>query len=240
MGDVMILHYYTKEEIDFLASIKGTDTYKNIAAKFNKKFNTNISKEAIRRKLKRGLYVSRVSKYTDEQDNFIKENLQLYSYKKLREMFYEKYGIEITEQAIADRRRRKYYSEPTKYSDKVDFRMYWCEDGIGIEKERDGRVLVKVSDNQGNKRENWKYKHHYIWEKHYGPIPEQHRVLFLDGDTRNFNINNLACVPLPYICIMGANKWQFQNPELTRTAIKWCELFYTMKNLNSGDDKNEK
>lgn len=225
----MKIHYYTEKEIEFLKRIKGTDSYRNIALRFNTKFNTNITKEAIRRKINRGLSVSHVPKYTEEQDNFIKENLSIFSYKKVSELFYEKYGIEITEQAIADRRRRVYCIDVNKYSDKKDFSMNWCNFPIGTEIERDGSIMVKVSNELRNGDNNWKYKHHYIWEKHNGPVPEKHRILFLDGNKKNFNIDNLVCVPLKYICVMAANKWQFKNFEITKTAIKWCELFYSLK-----------
>ena len=82
-------HLYTQEEIDFLKKSKGTDTYKNIAICFNTKFNANISDEAIRRKMARGFYVSHVPKYTEEQDNFIKEYSKMYSFKKARVEFFK-------------------------------------------------------------------------------------------------------------------------------------------------------
>jgi len=40
----------------------------------------------------------------------------------------------------------------------------------------------------------WKLYHRYIWEKHYGKIPEKHVVMFIDGDTLNCNINNIKCI----------------------------------------------
>ena len=180
------MHSYTEEENSFLESVKGTNTYKNIANEFNRKFNCNISKEAIRRKIARGLYVSHAPKYTQEQDDFIRENAKVYSLEKVKADFEKLYGFEITRQAIADRCRRVYFSAPSRAYEKIDYRQYWCERPIGTEIEKDGYILIKIDNQIRNKHSNWKYKHHYIWEQKNGKIPKNHRVIFLDGNNRNF------------------------------------------------------
>ena len=225
-------HLYTEEQNAFLQDIKGKDTYKNIADKFNEKFGTNITKEAIRRKITRGLYVSHVPKYTEEQDNFIKEYSKMYSFKKVRVEFFKKYGFEITKQAITDRCRRVYHTAPTQASDKSDYNHEWCEREVGAESEKGGLIVVKFDNKPGGKMDNWGYKHHLVWEQHYGPVPKGYRVLFLDGNNRNFDIENLACVPLKYVCLLANNHWKFENAELTKSAIKWCELCYALRSEN--------
>jgi hypothetical protein len=225
----MVNHSYTAEQNDFLRSVEGTDTYKNIAIKFNEKFKTNITKEAIRRKMRRGFYVSHTPKYTPEQDAFIRTQSQIYTLAKVKAMFKDKYGLEITKQAITDRCRRVYHTAPVKAKDKVDYRQYWSELPIGDEAVKDGKVIVKTDNALGRKFGNWKYKHWHIWEQHNGPVPKGYRVIFLDGNNRNFDINNLACVPLKYICLLACNNWKFENAELTKAALKWCELFYKLK-----------
>lgn len=40
----------------------------------------------------------------------------------------------------------------------------------------------------------WALVHRIVWEQHHGPIPEGHAVIFHDGDTSNFDINNLRCI----------------------------------------------
>ena len=223
------INLYTEEQNAFLLDIKGKDTYKIIADKFNEKFDTNITKEAIRRKIARGLYVSHIPKYTQEQEIFLRVQSQIYSLTKVKADFKEKFGIEITKQAITDRCRRVYRTAPTKAQNKADYRQYWCERPIGDEAEKDGKIIVKISDKPNAKFGNWEYKHWHIWEQHNSKIPKGYRVIFLDGNNRNFDINNLACVPLKFICVMAANNWKFTEPELTLAAIKWCELFYKIK-----------
>ena len=104
---------------------------------------------------------------------------------------------------------------------------------MGSEYTDEGRVLVKVNDKVLGGRDNWEYKHHLIWEKHYGKVPEGYRVLFLDGNTHNFDISNLACVPLHQVCILAANNWFNKGREVTITALKYAELQIKLKeNIN--------
>lgn len=40
----------------------------------------------------------------------------------------------------------------------------------------------------------WRMAHHIVWEQRHGQIPKGHIVVFLDGDTSNFDPANLACI----------------------------------------------
>lgn len=37
---------------------------------------------------------------------------------------------------------------------------------------------------------------HYIWEKHFGPVPAGHGIRYKDGDEDNNSVRNLECVPI--------------------------------------------
>lgn len=38
------------------------------------------------------------------------------------------------------------------------------------------------------------YYHRWLWAKHHGPIPANHRVQFIDGDCSNASLDNLRCI----------------------------------------------
>lgn len=40
----------------------------------------------------------------------------------------------------------------------------------------------------------WELYHRFLWEKHNGPIPDTHIVVFKDGDTLNTNLDNLQLI----------------------------------------------
>lgn len=68
---------------------------------------------------------------------------------------------------------------------------------IGYERpNKDDYIEVKVSGPVGeNKKKSvWKLKHHLLWEDLNGPIPPKHKVIFADGNNRNFDIDNLILI----------------------------------------------
>lgn len=94
---------------------------------------------------------------------------------------------------------------------------------LGTEKERaDGYVWVKIQD--GKKNKNWKLKHVLIWEKVHGPLQDGEIVIFLDGNTRNFNIENLTAVSKAINARLNQNHLRYKEKELTKTGIAVAEL----------------
>lgn len=59
---------------------------------------------------------------------------------------------------------------------------------IGHESLRKDYWYVKVAEGK------WELKHRVIWEKHHGPIPAGHLVIFRDGNPNNFSLDNLELV----------------------------------------------
>lgn len=65
---------------------------------------------------------------------------------------------------------------------------------IGFERiSKDGYIEIKFTDNYGmDSAKNFDFKHRLIWIEKNGPIPFGMNVGFLDGDKRNFAIENLV------------------------------------------------
>lgn len=55
--------------------------------------------------------------------------------------------------------------------------------------DRDGYTRVKIA-----KPDVWEYKHRLIWEAHHGPIDKDYKIMFIDGDKTNMDIENLKKV----------------------------------------------
>ena len=100
---------------------------------------------------------------------------------------------------------------------------------IGTEKMlSDGYIWVKV-DNQPKvkKQVNWKQKHRLIYEQHYGNLDDNQKVIFLDGDKLNFNIENLMAVTLEE---QGAiHKFRGQGADITKAAAYNARLDKAIK-----------
>ena len=107
---------------------------------------------------------------------------------------------------------------------------------VGSERVVGGYTYIKIGNKPISKnfttsdiRENWVQKQRYIYETQRGKIPPKHTVVFLDGNRENFDIENLYCVHRRIIVTMGRNGWWSDNPQITLTAIKWCELHFALK-----------
>ena len=71
----------------------------------------------------------------------------------------------------------------------------------------------------------WMLYHRYIYEKHFGEIPEGYIVIFLDSDIENFNPENLAIVSLKTNALMNGFKFRTECAEITRAGLLCCELY---------------
>ena len=89
---------------------------------------------------------------------------------------------------------------------------------IGSERidNRDGSILIKVQD--GHLQKNWMSKSRYVYEQAHGKIPKGHKVIFADGNNRNFNLDNLILVSNAEEFIMNQRKLMSKNAEFTKTG----------------------
>ena len=97
---------------------------------------------------------------------------------------------------------------------------------------KDGYCEIKVSDTG----RRWKSKHLVVYEKHHGKVPRGSVVIFLDGDKRNFDIDNLHLVTRNQLAMLNKNSLIQKDAELTKTAINVVDL---MKKI-SAIEKKEK
>lgn len=82
-----------------------------------------------------------------------------------------------------------------------------------------GFIQVKVTDEKRKGKANWKYKHHLVYEQHYGPIPDGMVVTFVDGDCTNFEPANLIAITNADIVWLNKHKMKFKDRELLESSI---------------------
>lgn len=78
----------------------------------------------------------------------------------------------------------------------------------------DGYIEVKVSD-----KPKWKAKHRVVWEQQYGEIPDNHIVIFLNGDKLDVRIENLRMIPRDVHIRLNQENGRFEDAEITDTSI---------------------
>lgn len=93
---------------------------------------------------------------------------------------------------------------------------------IGSERKRGGYTQVKAINIDG--QEVWMPKHRYLYEKHYGPIPKGSVVVFGDGDSTNFDLDNLILVTKGQLAFMNRYGLRSDNADITRSGAICAEL----------------
>ena len=92
---------------------------------------------------------------------------------------------------------------------------------------RDGYTIVKVS-NKGKRSDCWRPKQRLVWEKHYGPVPDGHAVVFGDGDKTNFSLDNLILVSRSQLSVMNTKKLIQNDAELTKAGANVAQLIISI------------
>lgn len=99
---------------------------------------------------------------------------------------------------------------------------------VGSERiSKDGYIEVKVAE--PNK---WRLKQRVVYEETKGKIPEGCPIIFLDGNKRNFDIDNLRCITRSELLYLNCNGLNNSN-EITETGI-------LMARLDSAKNKRKK
>lgn len=95
---------------------------------------------------------------------------------------------------------------------------------IGSERidSKDGYILIKTAEPR-----TWRHKHRVIWEQHNGPVPRNHVVIFLDGDKKNLDINNLGLISRSELKIMNQRGLIYDNAEATKTGVMIAKVIDT-------------
>lgn len=95
---------------------------------------------------------------------------------------------------------------------------------VVVESSHDGYTYVKVDNQRGKRKANWKAKHHLIWEQHNGSIPKGHAIIFADGNKKNFNIDNLVCVTRRELAYLNKNHLIYNEADLTKVGVAIAKL----------------
>ena len=193
--------------------------------------------------------------YTPEEQAFMEEFVPGHSWKEIREEFLKRFGGEVTKSFPGsyimnhglNTGRNGWFEKghvPANKGKKMSHAQYEKCKGtmfkkgqkpvntaaIGEESKKsdDDYVYVKIADEDVPSRFNWKEKHRIIYEEYYGPVPDGHVVIFLDGDKRNFAPENLLAVPRSVHARLNQSHLRFDDPELTKSGVGIAKVISTM------------
>lgn len=183
-------------------------------------------------------------KYTDEMKQFILDNYKGRYNQELADLFNQKFNTNITSRTIKSYKannklnsgltgkfrkgqtpHNKGKKMPKEVYEKVKHTMFAKGNvppnhrPVGSERiSIDGYIEVKVAE--PNK---WRLKQRVVYEEAKGKIPEGCPIIFLDGNKRNFDIDNLKCITRSELLYLNCNGLNNSN-EITETGILMARL----------------
>ena len=165
--------------------------------------------------------------FTPEEDAFILANLNFMTWEAIATELNKLYGRNRTKQSVILRNynylkgSKKDFSVAPIGTESFDGRHWWVK--VKNEPHTHGRARHEY-------RKNWAWKHQIVWEQAHGKLRDDQVIIFLDGNPSNCEIENLYAVTKKVLAMMCRYKWHFDNVEAKKTAIRWCELYYALKN----------
>ena len=222
---------FSKEMEKFILTNYPKISCRKLTNIFNKQFNVNYSSTCLLRKIEKlekegKTFKRRIHKFTEEQNNWLKEKICYFYQKELADEFNKTYNTNLTWQFIA--RHCVYKLNIRMQSQKKhNYRNYRYMD-IGEERvDSCGYVLVK------NKQRKWVRKHRLVWESHFGKIPDGYKIVFLDENKSNLNIENLVCVSKD---VQGALSMMKQtSPKIKKCKIASMQLNEILNKINESE-----
>lgn len=136
--------------------------------------------------------------HNKEQLEYFKKIVPKHFWHEISDLFYEKYGIRYNKSEIENiKRTYGLYSniskcEKGKFAEHL--KPYLEKHTRKTGEERIRYIHSKIKYLEIKTEKGWVLKSHYIWEKHNGKIPENHCIVFKDGNMLNCNINNLELI----------------------------------------------
>lgn len=152
-------------------------------------------------------WTRRDKKWTDEMTEFVKSVCPLRehginSLKELAEEINKRFGREFTDKAVCSHCYENGIQLGLCYSNSDVPRgsKHWRHRPVGSFQIKKDYVRIKVAEPN-----RWMQYQRYVWEQHHpGESAEGKTVIFMDGNNRNFDPNNLECVERGELSVMSA------------------------------------
>lgn len=155
-----------------------------------------------------------------EKLDYFKKIVKGHTIKEIQKLYYDKYNEELS--------RDKVEGLKVRYNLKSGLKERPIGSEYNYRNSTSGFKMMKIGKNK------WVLKHKYIYEQHYGKIPEGKCIIFLDGNRDNCSIDNLALIDKKEELMMARYGMFYKNKELTKTGVLVAKLKLKEKEKKHG------
>lgn len=237
----MNVRKYTDEQDKWLIeNYYISDSFDSLTESFNKRFSSDKSKSGISQHCGKALGLKGLgdkNHYTKEQEDWLRKyHTTTETYAELTDQFNLYFGTRKTRNQILEKCNKslgiKGKPSLTTYGNKEKEQL-----PVGTVRKSQTGTYIKVLEVphkacfSGYAEPYWTPLQKKIYQDAHGKIGTDQMVCFLDGNPENFELGNLYCIDRKISAIMSKNKWWTDSKEHTLTAIKWCELYYIIKEI---------
>ncbi len=182
--------------------------------------------------------------YTPEEDAWLRENYDEYTWPELTRLFNERFDRNV--KSVCDHALKVLGLHKSFNRGNCVKGERRCKNTLPVGSERrfnGNDVYVKVADDVNDCKDrkmpskhqdpNWKRKDYIVWESAGNRLPKDsgEMLIHLNRDKSDCNIENLYLTTRKINFMMVKNGWYSENREQTLAAIKCCELFYAIKDM---------
>ncbi len=245
---------FTQEHLEFLRRNYQQMSARELTEAFNNYFNLNKTFKSIHSALKNHKIksyktpVRRPKVYFQEQLDFLKRNFLRYSLPNLTEVFNKHFNENKSQQQIksllerkkirsgrtgqfkkgqkAWNKNKKGFMGPNKTSFKPGHQPSNTKPLYSERTGKDGYVEIKVPEANPytGSPTRFKFKHVWLWEQNYGPVPDGYIVMFKDGNNRNFDLNNLILVSRTELLTANLHDYKDQPAEIKPSVLALAKI----------------
>ena len=220
--------------------IKNLDSFSSIKAlviEYNKAHDTCYKYDVI----KSHLYSSGIRKvnpgssFSNEELDFFKNNYPNMFTNDFIDEFKNRFGKQLTKGWTTTLARRMGLNKSSEQMQKAILKTLesttYAEGTVGY--------LTKGKYENIKTKDGWMLRSRYEYQKlHNEILDDNDAIIFADGNTKNYDKDNLIKVPSKYVTLIY-NTLGISNDakELVKPAIVWCELYSKLKNIEKDVDK---
>lgn len=158
-------------------------------------------------------------RFTEEEKKFIRDNAKGINTKQLTQMLNKKFNTNYEEYKVYRWKKRNGIKSGIDTKFKIGQHPHNYKP-VGSElTKKGGYIMIKVAEPN-----TWKCKATYIYEQHYGKVPNGYSVVFADRNKNNFNLDNLILVKNKDKLVAKNKHLLFEDKELTKTGLLIAKL----------------